>query len=95
VAEQAGLSQDEIGRVQQFESEDEKRAAALRFAREVVESRGHASDEAFNEAREAGYTDEQIMEIIATIALATFTNYMNDVIGTEVDLPVVEPVQSS
>ena len=94
MAEQAGLSKEEIGRAQQFESEDEKRAAALRFAREVVENRGHTSDEAFNEAREAGYTDEQIIEIVATVVLATFTNYMNDVIGTEVDLPVVEPIQS-
>ena len=94
MAEQAGLDQDEIQRVQQFESEDEQRAAALKLTRDVVESRGHPSDESFNEAREAGYTDEQIIEIIATVALATFTNYMNDSIQTEVDLPEVEPVQT-
>ncbi len=87
------MSQEEIGRAQQFESEDEKRAAALRFARKVVETRGKPSDEAFEEAREAGYTDEQIMEIVATVALATFSNYMNETIKTEVDLPVVEPIQ--
>ena len=38
-----------------------------------------------------GYTDEQIIEMVATIALATFTNYMNDFMGTEVDLPLQEP----
>ena len=86
------MSDDEIERVQQFESEDEQRAAALRFAREVVESRGHPSDEALDEARNVGYTDEQILEMVATVALATFSNYMNDTIGTEVDLPVREPV---
>jgi alkylhydroperoxidase family enzyme len=89
------MSEDEIEHVQQFESEDEQRAAALRFAREVVEYRGHPSDEAFNEAREAGYTDEQIIEMVATVVLATFTNYMNDTLQTEVDLPVREPIQSS
>ena len=57
------MSEDEIERVQRFESEDEQRAAALRFAREVVESRGHPSDESLEEAREAGYTDEQIDEM--------------------------------
>ncbi len=88
------MSEDEIERVQQFESEDEQRAAALRFAREVVENRGHPSDESFNEAREAGYTDEQIIEMVATVVLATFTNYMNDTMQTEVDLPVREPIQS-
>ncbi len=86
-----GLSQDEVGQAQRFESNDEKRAAALRFAREVVETRGHPSDESFEAVREAGYTDEQIMEMISTVALATFTNYMNETIDTELDIPVVEP----
>jgi alkylhydroperoxidase family enzyme len=85
------MSQDEIERAQRFESEDEQRAAALRFTREVVETRGQPSDEALNEVRNAGYTDEQIVEIVATVALATFTNYMNDFMGTEVDLPIQEP----
>jgi uncharacterized peroxidase-related enzyme len=94
-AEQVGLDQDEIQRVQQFESEGEGLAAALRFTRELVENRGRTSDEAWNEVREAGYTDEQILEIIATVALAAFTNYVNNSVGTEVDLPEVEPVPSS
>ena len=85
------MSQEEIERAQRFESEDDQRAAALRFAREVVESRGQPSDEALDEVRNASYTDEQIIEMVTTVALATFTNYMNDFMGTEVDLPVQEP----
>ncbi len=85
------MSEDEIDRAQRFESEDEQRAAALRFAREVIETRGQPSDEALDEVRDAGYTDEQIIEIVATINLANFTNYMNDFMETEVDLPVREP----
>jgi alkylhydroperoxidase family enzyme len=87
------MSEEEVERARRFESEDEQRAAALRFAREVVESRGHPSDEVLDEARNAGYTDEQIVEMVATVALATFTNYMNDTMATEVDVPEVEPVQ--
>jgi alkylhydroperoxidase family enzyme len=85
------MSEDEMERAQRFESEDELRAAALRFAREVVETRGQPSDEALEEVRNAGYTDEQIIEMVATISLASFTNYMNDFMGTEVDFPVQEP----
>jgi len=88
------MSEDEIERSQRFESEDDQRAAALRFAREVVESRGQPSDQALDEVRNAGYTDEQIVEMVATIVLATFSNYMNDTMGTEVDLPVQEPTDS-
>ena len=87
------MSEEEAERAQRFESEQEQRAAALRFAREVVESRRHPSDEAIDEARNAGYTDEQIVEMVATVALATFTNYRNDTMETEVDLPKVESVQ--
>ncbi len=61
----------------------------------MAEKRGHPSDEAFEAARKAGYTDdEQIVEMISTVVLATFTNYMNDGIGTEVDLPRVESVDT-
>ena len=31
------------------------------------------------------------LEMVATVALASFTNYMNDFMRTEVDLPVKEP----
>jgi alkylhydroperoxidase family enzyme len=88
------MSRDEIERAQRFESEDEQRAAALWFTREVVESRGSPSDVAMEEVRNAGYTDEQIIEMVATVNLATFTNYMNDFMGTEVDLPVQDPTDN-
>lgn len=86
------MSEEEIQRAQGFESEDTRRAAGLRFVREVVETRGHPSDEALDEAREAGYSAEEILEMIAHVALTTFSNYTNDLVGTELDLPKVERV---
>ena len=67
--EQEGLSKEEIGRAQHFESEDPTRAAALKFAHDTVQNRGHTSDEVFEEIQQAGYTDEQVTEIVANIAL--------------------------
>ena len=89
------MSEEEIRRAQRFESEDAQRAAGLRFVREVVETRGHPSDEAFEGAREAGYSDEEILEMVANVALTTFSNYANDLAGTELDLPEVERVHGS
>jgi alkylhydroperoxidase family enzyme len=37
----------------------------------------------------AGYTDAQVVEIVAHVALNTLTNYVNEVLGTEIDFPVV------
>lgn len=86
------MSEEEIQRAQRFESEDARRAAGLRFVREVVETRGHPSDGALNEVREAGYSDEEILEMVANVALTTFSNYTNDLAGTELDLSKVERV---
>jgi len=86
------LDEEEIRRAQSFESEDAQRAAGLRFVREVVETRGHPSEEALQGAREAGYSDEEILEMIANVALTTFSNYTNDIAGTELDIPKVERV---
>ncbi len=67
----------------------------MRFAWEVDETRGHPADEVFEKVRDAGYTDEQILEMIAHVALTSYSNYMNDSIGTELDVPVVKPIQSA
>lgn len=66
----------------------------MRFVREIVETRGHPSDEALEGAREAGYSDEEILEIVANVALTTFSNYTNDLAGTELDIPKVERVHA-
>ena len=39
--------------------------------------------------RAAGYSDAQIIEIIAVVAENVFTNMVNIVAGTEIDFPVV------
>ena len=86
------MSEEEIRQAQGFESDDARRASGLRFVREVVETRGHPSDEALDGAREAGFSDEEILEMVAHVALTTFSNYTNDLAGTELDIPKVERV---
>ena len=88
------MSEEEIRQAQGFESDDARRASGLRFVREVVETRGHPSDEALDGAREAGFSDEEILEMVAHVALTTFSNYTNDLAGTELDIPKVERVHS-
>jgi uncharacterized peroxidase-related enzyme len=70
-------------------STDMKAAAAVRFAGEVVRSRGHVTDEDLQAVKDAGYNDAQIIEIVAHVALNTLTNYVNVVAGTAIDFPIV------
>jgi hypothetical protein len=36
-----------------------------------------------------GVTDAEVVEVVAHVALTTFTNYLNEVAGTDIDFPVV------
>ena len=85
----AGLSESDLLDARHGTASDEKTNAALTFARKIVEDRGHVSDEDVEEVRRAGYTDGEIVEIVANVALTIFTNYFNHIADTEVDFPLV------
>ncbi|MBO0333906.1 carboxymuconolactone decarboxylase family protein [Sneathiella sp. CAU 1612] len=68
-------------------STDAKAVAAVRFAVEIVEARGQVQPDAILKVISAGYSNAEIVEIIAHVALNTLTNYMNSVLGTEIDFP--------
>jgi alkylhydroperoxidase family enzyme len=70
-------------------SNDPKADAALRFARAVLEQRGHVSDAELRAVRAAGYDDAQVIEIVQHVALNIWTNYVNSVAATPIDFPVV------
>jgi alkylhydroperoxidase family enzyme len=73
-ARDAGLGLDEIALAREFDSHDEKEAVLLRFVKGVLESEGAPKRHLQEDALEAGWTDEQVLEAIAHVALATFGN---------------------
>lgn len=85
----AGLQPEAITAARQAKAVDAKAAAGLEFAQHLVIERGLVSAEAVAKLRAAGYTDGEIGEIVANVALNIFTNYFNNVAGTEVDFPRV------
>lgn len=86
----AKLSDAEIEASRRGTSADEKAAAAVNFAVTIVNNRGEVSDSDFEAVRAAGYSDAEIVEIVGHVALNTLTNYINKVLGTEIDFPVVD-----
>lgn len=73
-ARDAGLGLDEIASARRFESADEREGAMLGFVRALLESEGPPKVVHIEEAREAGWTDEQLLEAVAHVALSTFGN---------------------
>lgn len=70
-------------------SADAKTQAVLDFAKAVVEGEGWVTDEDLKAVRDAGYSEGEIAEVVAAVALNIFTNYFNHVAGTEIDFPLV------
>ena len=85
----AKISPEEIALNRQGASGDPKAHAAVRFAAKVTEARGAVGDADLTAVRDAGYTDAQIIEIVAIVAENVFTNFVNNVAKTDIDFPVV------
>ncbi|MBF8740814.1 carboxymuconolactone decarboxylase family protein [Pseudomonas guariconensis] len=90
----AKMSADDIILARQGHANDPKRNAAVQFARKVIETRGQVNDGDLQKVREVGYTDANIMEIVALVAMYSLTNFFNNVFDPEKDFPAVTPAGS-
>ena len=74
-----GLTHDEMQLARNATAADPKAEMMLRFTQAVVLQRGEISEDDFQALVKAGFTNEQIVEIVANIALNIFSNYFNGV----------------
>ncbi|MGB0911100.1 MAG: carboxymuconolactone decarboxylase family protein [Nitrospirales bacterium] len=89
-----GLSEEAIEDSRQSISPDSQTAAVLQFARALVIERGMVSNADLAHIHGAGFSDGDIAEIIATVSLSLFTNYLNHVAQTKLDFPEVTELQA-
>jgi len=73
-AREAGLGMDEIALARELDSRDESEAALMRFVKGLLDAEGSPPLHLHEEAREAGWDDEQILEAIAHVSLNSFGN---------------------
>jgi uncharacterized peroxidase-related enzyme len=89
----AGIKDETLAMCRMAGSTDAKIDAILKFAAAIVRERGAVTTEEFQKVKSAGCSDEEIQEIVANVALFTFANYINLVIGTEIDFALVTPMK--
>ena len=82
-----GLTTEQIRNSRLGTSDNPQTRALVRFARKVMASHGRVSEKDLNDIRGAGYDDGVIAEVVAHVALSTFTNYFNNVAQTVIDFP--------
>src|SRR5215218_1091156 len=76
-ARRAGIGIDEIAAARDWHSSDAREAAMLRYVRPLAEQRREHPVHLHEEAHEAGWTDEQLLEAIALVSLEGFTAMIN------------------
>jgi uncharacterized peroxidase-related enzyme len=91
----AGATPQEMAEAQAGRSADPRTAAALSFAVQVVDTRGHVSPADVLDLRSQGFDDGEIVEIMAHVALNLFTNYLNVALDIPVDFPGVKLSRSA
>ncbi|HSE25865.1 MAG TPA: carboxymuconolactone decarboxylase family protein [Pyrinomonadaceae bacterium] len=84
------LGEDEILAARKGHSIDARANAALQFARNVIVNRGEISDADLQAVKDVEFSDGEISEILATVALNIFTNYFNLIARTDIDFPKVQ-----
>lgn len=89
-----GLDDTAIDDARSAQSADPKINAALVFAKEILDNRGAVPDAALEALRTAGYTEAEIIEIIAQVSLGVFTNYINIIASAEIDFPKLAPINN-
>ncbi|HSI81696.1 MAG TPA: carboxymuconolactone decarboxylase family protein [Solirubrobacterales bacterium] len=71
-AREAGLGLDEVSRARAFKSNDPRHAALLEFLQALLDTEGRPAAHLAEEAREAGWNDEELLEAVAEVALNEF-----------------------
>lgn len=83
----AKLDDAEITANRSGASNDIKADVAVRFAAKLARERGQVSEGEVAAVKHAGYSDAEIVEIIAHVALNVFTNTISEALKMEIDYP--------
>lgn len=82
-AKQAGMDEADLEALRNGGKLPTERLNALaEFTRAVVDQRGWVSDEEVQKFLDAGFTQQQVLEVILGITIKTLSNYTNHIVRT-------------
>jgi uncharacterized peroxidase-related enzyme len=90
----AKVTPEEVALNRKGQSGGAKADAVVRFAAKIVRERGHVTESDIKAVRAAGFSDAQIVEILAVAVENIFTNLLNLVAETDIDFPVVRAAEA-
>jgi AhpD family alkylhydroperoxidase len=92
-AKAAGLGLDEVSRARSFTSADPRQAALLTLLEATIAADGRPPVHLVEEAREVGWSDEELLEAVAQMALSEFQSLVSSAAELPLDhaTPTVLP----
>lgn len=88
LALQQGISSEETDAIRGRRLPADKRFAALSsLAKALIEKRGHLSEQELDLFLAAGFTKEQVFEVIVMVSASTITNYVGTIANPALDEP--------
>jgi uncharacterized peroxidase-related enzyme len=94
IGRKTGLTGTEMEANRNGTSRDARAAAAVAFARALVEHKGEVTNAEIETVRQAGYGDAEIVEIIVHVGVNLLTNILGKASRIEIDFPKV-PLQQA
>lgn len=79
-----------IRNVEEFSRLDYKLNALARYTTALILNKGAVSDQELADFLAVGYTEQQAVEVILGIALATLCNYTNNLAKTEINRELID-----
>jgi uncharacterized peroxidase-related enzyme len=89
IGKMVGLNREQILASREGDGSSPRTTAALTFAKRVLDTKGQIDEADLTTVRGAGFSEGEIAEIIAHVALNVFTNYFNIAADVEIDFPKV------
>jgi uncharacterized peroxidase-related enzyme len=89
IGKMVGLPHEQIVASRKGEGSTGQETAALTFVKHLLDTKGHATEAEIEALKAARFSDGDIAEIIAHVALNVFTNYFNVASAVDIDFPKV------
>ncbi len=83
-----GFTEDQTVELRQGKASFDSRLDALaRLAREIIENRGNIADATVQGFFDAGYSKENLVDVIINVGEKSITNFLHNITGIPIDFP--------
>ncbi len=95
LAKMNGFSDDQIIEIRSGTAAFNSKLDALtRFSQEVAQRKGDVSDKTLTSFFEAGYSNENLIDVVLIIGTKTIANYLHKIVKYSIDFPVAPKLET-